>query len=64
MQVTRQQVEQFLDVVRDLKLPTDDESTLEGALAHNAQIAREAALRCFDVVLPTDASGARVLDDL
>lgn len=64
VQVTRQQVEQFLDAVRDLKLPTNDESTLESALAHNAQMAREAVLRCFDVVLPTDASGARVLDDL
>ncbi len=64
VQVTRQQVEQFLDAVHDLKLSTNDESTLEVALAHNAQMAREAVLRCFDVVLPTDASGARVLDDL
>jgi hypothetical protein len=64
MQLTLQQVEQFLREVRGLSLPSSAESLLATALANNAQVARDTALHCFGVTLPIDPSGVAVLDDL
>jgi len=61
MQVSKQQVERFLELVRGLTLTGD---SLESAIRANAEAAREAALNCFAVRLPTDPSGVQALDEL
>jgi hypothetical protein len=64
MPVTRQQVDQFLELVRGLTFPADDQISLEAAIRVNAEAARQAVLTSFGVTLPTDPSGVQALDDL